>query len=856
MTPIQTCPSSLSLRDFLAGDVSDEEAVGIERHLAECSRCSALMPELNAPKSLETAMRAASELKWPDADHAVVANLISRIESLSASRQDTNAERLQDTDANDVESNADVDLRFLAPAQSSDELGRLGTHRVLHVLGVGGMGIVFEAEDTLLQRRVALKVLRPEMAAHPTARERFLREARAMASIEHPNIVSIHQVGDERDIPFLAMPLLRGETLQAWMTRFGRTPAPPEFVVAVGRGIAAGLAVAHRRGLIHRDIKPANVWLEEAEGQGLRGEGEGKDTPVQPLPLSPRPLARIKILDFGLARPLASQQMTQAGMIVGTAAYMAPEQARGGAVDARTDLFALGCVLYRLCTGELPFSGSDAVSTLLAIATEQPVPLRERNPAVSAELAKIVMQLLAKRPEDRPASAGDVLQALAECSSEKTGTASLTQSRKDAKEGKRSLFFASLRLGVKPVFLGLLVALGVIVIVTDRGKVQIETLDEDVQVHVEQNGKQVQVLDKKNNFEFRLRSGTYSLRLVSDKEHVRLEQDTVTIVRGQTAVARIVGATQQPESSLEDWLAATKPLQGMPQLDAVVSKLKELNPDWDGVPKSFVKLPGFAFWDDDPTHPVSAIRFHSNDIVDLSPLRALSDLTNLSIAGIPKDGFSDRESVTPGRLRDLAPLQDLSRLTTFHVSFQPVRDLSALRGKQQLHSVSLDRTLVDDLSPLAELPKLTVLEIINAPVRDIRPLTGLKSLTNLELISTPLTDLKPLVGLKLTNLICSHSPIQDLGPLAGMPLERLECNYCQINDLTPLRGMPLKQLRCENNEGLTDLTPLRDLPLKELWCDIKNQSSLDALKAHPTLETINGQPAAKFLEAAAGLLGK
>src|SRR5438552_7806103 len=154
---------------------------------------------------------------------------------------------------------------MLAPAQAPGELGRLGSYRVLKVLGTGGMGVVFEAEDTLLKRVVALKAMKPDLAASPVQRQRFLREAQAMAQLDHEHVVAIHQVGEDRGVPFLAMPLLRGETLEARLrSRKANTPLSVPEALRVGREVAEGLAAAHRQGLTHRDIKPANIFLEEA----------------------------------------------------------------------------------------------------------------------------------------------------------------------------------------------------------------------------------------------------------------------------------------------------------------------------------------------------------------------------------------------------------------------------------------------------------------------------------------------------------------------------------------------------------------------------------------------------------------
>ncbi len=288
------------------------------------------------------------------------------------------------------ENDALPDLRrLLAPPQSPEELGWLGHYRVLEVLGRGGMGVVFLAEDTHLQRRVALKVMLPDLVANSAARERFLREARAGAALKSDHVVVVYQVGVDRDIPFLSMELLYGESLEDRLHR-GERFSPRE-VLRIGREIADGLAAAHEQGLIHRDVKPANIWLEAPNG-------------------------RVKVLDFGLARVTGSRSnLTQTGRVVGTPEYMSPEQARGEEVDARSDLFSLGAVLYSLCSGQKPFQGSTVMAVLTSLAVDAPRPVREINPEVPPALADLVSRLLEKAPDRRPASAHEVralLQAI------------------------------------------------------------------------------------------------------------------------------------------------------------------------------------------------------------------------------------------------------------------------------------------------------------------------------------------------------------------------------------------------------------------------------------------------------------
>ena len=281
---------------------------------------------------------------------------------------------------------------FLSSPRAAGELGRLAHYRVLRLLGEGGMGRVFLAEDSLLSRPVALKVIRPEIADTPGIAQRFMREARATAAIKHDHIVTIYQVGQENGMPFLAMEYLKGMSLDGWLDR-GQRPSV-ELVLRIGREIAAGLSAAHRRSLIHRDIKPANIWLEA-------------------------PAGRVKILDFGMARSERENvEITGTGAVMGTPAYMAPEQARGEPAGASSDLFSLGCVLYRLCTRRLPFEGDSVIAVLTSLSTETPPAPRNLNDRIPASLSDLIMRLLHKMPEARPVSAEAVDKELRNIESE------------------------------------------------------------------------------------------------------------------------------------------------------------------------------------------------------------------------------------------------------------------------------------------------------------------------------------------------------------------------------------------------------------------------------------------------------
>lgn len=270
-------------------------------------------------------------------------------------------------------------------------IGRaLGHYRIERLLGTGGMGEVYLAEDTTLGRRVALKVLGPALASDPDRRERFEREARAAAALNHPNIVTIHSVEEVDGIPFLTLELIEGQTLDEIIPPEG---LPLDRVLTLGIQLADAVGTAHQRGITHRDLKPANAMLT-ADG-------------------------RIKVLDFGLAKVMeevrisaeAAQPtaaLTTEGRIVGTVAYMSPEQAEGRPVDPRSDVFSLGILLYEMATGARPFTGDTQMSILSAIMRDTPKPVSEIRPGLPRELSKIVRRCLAKDVEDRYQSAKDL----------------------------------------------------------------------------------------------------------------------------------------------------------------------------------------------------------------------------------------------------------------------------------------------------------------------------------------------------------------------------------------------------------------------------------------------------------------
>jgi serine/threonine protein kinase len=398
---------------MLVGELSDQETSSVADHLAGCAGCREAIRDLESADSVAKAALLYGVAGANAQDRDTVSGVTGKDTLAGADNVPLPAEapadpfiarlidelkRAAPTDEGRTEAwrpaadPADRAFPFLRPAAAPDELGRLGPYRILKVLGQGGMGVVFQAHDARLNRVCALKVMRPEVAGRPGMKDRFLREAQAAAAIDSDYVIPIFQVDEDQGAPYIAMPFLKGYSLEDWLgKRQERKPGStlkPQVILQLGREIARGLAAAHALGVVHRDIKPANIWLDST----VHG--------------------RATILDFGLARlseGVGEQHLTQAGMILGTPSYMAPEQARGQPLDARADLFSLGVVLYRLCTGVLPFQGVDTLSTLTALATHNPVPPAEINPRVPRPLSDLVMRLLAKDREWRTASAEELL---------------------------------------------------------------------------------------------------------------------------------------------------------------------------------------------------------------------------------------------------------------------------------------------------------------------------------------------------------------------------------------------------------------------------------------------------------------
>lgn len=350
-------------RNYLANELTVEQETIYLQHLETCDQCR---------RWLEA--EAGSAEIWELAHSALADSGGVIVPSADAhERHETRA--------------ADVAQSILSPTDHPQAMGRIGAYEALGLVGHGGMGLVFKAIDPHLNRIVAIKVIDPLMAKVAAARQRFAREARAMAAVSHEHVVPIYAVSEHQGLPFFVMEYVPGNSLEQRLLKQG--PLNVVETVRIALQAAQALDAAHRQGLVHRDIKPGNLLLQ-------------------------RGVDRVLVTDFGLARVADDASLTQSGMLAGTPQYMAPEHVKGEPSDARADLFSLGCVIYAMCSGHSPFRAETLYGAMQRIAHDTPRSLRVDHPHIPEWLDQLVMKLLAKDPSQRFPTAADLATALSD----------------------------------------------------------------------------------------------------------------------------------------------------------------------------------------------------------------------------------------------------------------------------------------------------------------------------------------------------------------------------------------------------------------------------------------------------------
>lgn len=603
-------------------------------------------------------------------------------------------------------------LQQLEPTANQDCLGQLGHYEIHDIIGRGGFGVVFSAVDQKLKRPVAIKVLSPALASGVEHRERFLIEARSAAAIQHENVVRIYAV-EESPLPYIVMELITGCTLQTHLAETG--PLTSEEVVDLAAQIARGLEAAHAAGIVHRDIKPANILLEQR-------------TPL-----------RAKLTDFGLAHPVDDAEIATGMALLGTPAYMAPEQASGKTVDHRSDLFSFGSVMYAMCCGNSAFSESNTITLLKNVENAAPQPLADRVRNLPPELIAIVERLHQKNPAQRYQAAEDVSRDLQKFATVKRLRKTSTRhgwKRPAITVAVAAILFASLASSwmtpeaeqahaIRPL--------------ASRNTETPEITTAEVSLN--QDDAEQLVYDVLA--EMTKRNPGFDPRL-TDYE---ITGNRVTFFRSVLAPDFSPLAVLTDLERLELYC-----LEGTIQKTdlSFVSGMKNLKTlKTDGLP-----------------------------LVNLKPLEGLS-LKSLSIWCWNWQGqYSDG---------DLSPLKGMP-LTQLNAGGAHIQSLEPLRGAP-LVDLCLNSTSVTDLSPLNDMHTLKILTVAKTGVEDLTPLTNL-DLRELEIGDCSVHDLSPLTNVPVQILSIVNLKIKDHTPLRQMPLVSLRMDYDPLWDRTLLELIP------------------------------------------------------------------
>jgi len=656
------------------------------------------------------------------------------------------------------------------------------------------MGFVFLAEETALDRRVALKVMRPEFSATPEGRERFIREAKASAKVESDHVVTIYHVGEDNGAPFIAMELLEGMSLQTWLARREKLSSFSS-VFKVARDLFRGLGDAHRCGLIHRDIKPSNLWIEKRTG-------------------------RIKILDFGLTKAGdGAENATRSGAILGTPAYMAPEQANGQSVDQRADLFSAGLVLHEVLTGKNPFRRGSILATLKAIGSEEAPLILQIRPETPSGLAALVDSLLQRDPGARP-----------------TDVQAAQTSLGIAEQEYRSLSGKSLASPEDPPSNPVGIRAESNVVVTpDQGSDPGSFLFEDTLAPRTQTKEKSRtgppsrflwssgavlvstllilivysVVKKQPGREGQVASG-----FEKPGERSGPKDNRSTPIQNSTDLKPFIdentSAIKPPELPAENKKSITDEADSDALIQTVVEEIKKKNPD---------------------SKPAVITKGSNGDIVCLLPGEGLKDLTPLA----PLNKIKQVVVQGSNQISDLTPLKG-KPIETLNICNSKIADISPLKG-MPLKSLTLNSNQIASIEPVLGMP-LNHLELTdNSRLASLSPLIQ-SEITNIRFGGTSVSSLEPLRGKKISFLEATNCPVTDLSPLAEMPLEVLNISGCKVTAIEALRNSPLTTLSLVGNK-IKDLSPLSGKKLKYLALGDISGSDLSVLKTC-SIEEVSG----------------
>lgn len=715
-----------------------------------------------------------------------------------------------------------------AVADPAQPPATLGPYALLERLGQGGMGQVYKAHHQHLDRVVALKLIHPDLLREDEAVRRFLREIRAGAQLNHPNIVRAFDANQVGGTTFLVMEYVEGTDLARLVRSKG--PLPVDQARDCIRQAALGLQHTFEKGFIHRDIKPSNLLLTTKNV--------------------------VKVLDLGLARlvqPSTSETtstLTKSNAVMGTPDYIAPEQTRvAHHVDIRADLYSLGCTFYYLLTGRPPFPEGTAVTKCVQHQTEEPEPVERLRPEVPEAIALVVRRLMAKRPEDRYQTPAELAAVLARLSRsvvppgappepEPNDVPPWQERQQVQRRGWRRLTLLS---GV--TLLGTLALL--VTLLTRQQSVPPQKTIPEVppadlitaawitsvaQMKPDDQGQEVARMLRVLNPGY---NGNPVYTLSGNKIYtLSLSVDQITNLgplRALTGVERLSLTATSPESSkLQD----LTPLKGM-KLDVFKCNnlpITDLSP-LEGMPLGYLTLDG-------------------TQVRDLKPLRG-TRLSFLSLSKAPVSDLTPLNKMSVGHLvlshtqiKDLRPLQG-SSLRMLDLSYTAITTpvLAALKDLPVLEELWLRHTAVTDLSVLAGL-KLVRLDLSGTKVSTLAPFQGMP-LQTVGCDDTAVADVSPLRDAPLQSLSCIRTKVTSLEPIRDRPLKTLYLSGSPVEDLTPLAGMQLTALWI-NGTKIRDLSPLKGMPLTSIQINFEPERDTQVLKSLPKLEQINGKSVTDF----------
>jgi eukaryotic-like serine/threonine-protein kinase len=631
---------------------------------------------------------------------------------------------------------------------------QLGSYRIIKKIGEGAMGAVYLATDVLLDRKVAIKVIKPDLASSSMARERFLREVRSMAAVNHEHIATIYAADEESNgTTWLAMEFLQGTTLEGYL-RSGK-PLKYGHIMRIGREIARGLHAAHQKGFIHRDIKPANIWLEAPQG-------------------------KVKLLDFGLARQVeAGVEITGSNVLVGTPAFMAPEQATNEpTLDHRCDLFSLGALLYRVITGTYPFKGETLISLLSSLAISTPEKILDLKPDCPPGLADLVHRLLEKDPADRPATARAVAEELHEI--ERGGMRVNTKSPQQSQDAPLDPSCDAMPMIIEPHVQLSTPWAG---IVEPSTVVATKNLDSTIWMR----GKRTKRLRVAIGLVLITMLSVGSVYLKKSRNPVSIPEETATVVTPTKSEEAKGKSLKKPTEVAKEKAIESKIENAAQTAISLGGWVTVLNGAQDVDIKNLDLLPG----DPSSIHGLwlSDSKIKDKDVSKFQELNNLRRLwlcrTDVTDAGIQhlqpmkklEEVYLENAKITDGGLIHLQNAIKLNKLSLLDTTVGNA-GIAHLRELPSLSWLGLQGTQVTDdgLPHLKTMPSLNVIFLDRTQVSDsgMKSIGELKSLQSLSVSSTPVSDIG-IAHLRnhafLTELWAGNTSLSDaaLEVLAKMP---------------------------------------------------------------------------------------